>query len=62
MSCRGLCQNYTHKNAQVVTNLRQTCINAVPTTCHQNMFALPVPSLLTSCQTFLSKRTSDAEW
>jgi hypothetical protein len=41
---------YTRKNAQVVTNLRQTCSNAVPTTCQQDVFALLVPSLLTSCQ------------
>jgi hypothetical protein len=27
--------NYTRKNAQVVTNLEQTCSNAVPTTCQQ---------------------------
>jgi hypothetical protein len=40
---------YTHKNAQVVTNLQQTCSNAVPTTCHQDLFALLVPSLLTTC-------------
>jgi hypothetical protein len=38
---------YTRKNAQVVTNLQQTCSNAVPTTCQQDVFALPVPSLLT---------------
>jgi hypothetical protein len=41
---------HTYKNAQVVTNLQQTCSNAVPTTCQQNVFALLVPSLLTSCQ------------
>jgi hypothetical protein len=41
--------NYTRKNAQVVTNLQQTCRNAVPTTCQQDVFALLVPSLLTSC-------------
>ena len=41
--------DYT-KNAQVVTNLQQTCSNAVPTTCQQDVFALLVPSLLTSCQ------------
>jgi hypothetical protein len=40
---------YTRKNAQVVTNLQQTCSNAVPTTCQQDVFALLVPSLLTSC-------------
>ena len=36
---------YTRKNAQVVT---QTCSNAVPTTSQQDVFALLVPSLLTS--------------
>jgi hypothetical protein len=41
---------YSRKNAQVVTNLQQTCSNAVPTTCQQDVFALLVPSLLTSCQ------------
>jgi hypothetical protein len=41
---------YTRKNAQVVTNLQQGCSNAVPTTCQQDVFALLVPSLLTSCQ------------
>ena len=40
----------TRKNAQVVANLQQTCNNAVPTTCQQDVFALLVPSLLTSCQ------------
>jgi hypothetical protein len=43
-------ERYTRKNAQVVTNLQQTCSNAVPTTCQQGVFALLVPSLLTSCQ------------
>ena len=43
-------QRYTRKNAQVVTNLQQTCSNAVPTTCQQDVFALLVPSLLTNCQ------------
>jgi hypothetical protein len=41
---------YTRKNAQVVTSLQQTCSNAVPTTCQRDVFALLVPSLLTSCQ------------
>jgi hypothetical protein len=43
---------YTRKNAQVVTNvtnLQQTCSNAVPTTCQQDVFALLVPSLWTIC-------------
>ena len=34
---------------QVVTNLQQTCNNAVPTTCQQDVFPLLVPSLFTSC-------------
>jgi hypothetical protein len=29
---------YTRKNAQVVTNLQQTCSNAVQTTCQQDVF------------------------
>jgi hypothetical protein len=44
-SCR-----YTRKNAQVVTSLQQTCSNAVPKTCQQDVFALLVPSMLTSCK------------
>jgi hypothetical protein len=36
---------YTRKNAQVVTNLQQTCSNAVPTTYQQDVLALLVPSL-----------------
>ena len=36
---------YTRKNAQVVTNLQQTCSNAVLTTCHHDVFAL----LVTAC-------------
>jgi hypothetical protein len=43
-------QLHTHANAQVVTNLQRTCSNVVPTTCQQDVFALLVPSLLTSCQ------------
>jgi hypothetical protein len=46
---------YTRKNAQVVTNLQQTCSNAVLTTCQQDVFALLVPSLLTSCQRLVDK-------
>jgi hypothetical protein len=38
---------YTRKNAQVVTNLQQTC--AVLTTCQQNVFALLVDKLSTTC-------------
>jgi hypothetical protein len=45
----NLNSKYTRKNAQVVTNLQQTCSNAVPTTCQQDVFALLVPSLLTTC-------------
>jgi hypothetical protein len=50
---------YTRKNAQVVTNLQQTCSNAVPTTCQQDVFALLVPSLLTSCQRLVDKLLQD---
>ena len=45
-----LFEEYARKNVQVVTNLQQTCSNAVPTTCQQDVFALLVPSLLTSCK------------
>jgi hypothetical protein len=45
-SVKYLC--YTRKNAQVVINLQQTCSNAVPTTCQQDVFALLAPSLLTT--------------
>jgi hypothetical protein len=41
--------NVKRKNAQVVTNLQQTCSNTVRTTCQQDVFALLVPSLLTTC-------------
>jgi hypothetical protein len=34
------------KNSQVVTNLQQTCSNAVPTTYQQDVFALLVPMQL----------------
>jgi hypothetical protein len=40
---------YTRKNAQVATNLQQTCSNAVSTTCQQDVFALLVPCLLITC-------------
>jgi hypothetical protein len=43
-------RHHARKNAQVVTNLQQTCCDAVPTTCQQDVFTLLVPSLLTSCQ------------
>ena len=45
---------FTHKNAQVVTDLQQTCSNSVSTTCQQDVFALLVPSLLTTCYKLLS--------
>jgi hypothetical protein len=41
---------YTRKNVQLVTNMQQTCSNVVSTTCQQDVFALLVPSLLTSYQ------------
>ena len=40
---------HARTNAQVVTNLQQTCSNVVPTTCQQDVFTLLVPSLLTTC-------------
>jgi hypothetical protein len=44
-------KDYTSKtHNSVETNLQQTCSNAVPTTCQQDVFALLVPSLLISCQ------------
>jgi hypothetical protein len=46
-------------NAQLVTNLQQTCSNAVPTTCHQDVFALLVPSLLTSSQRLVDNLLQD---
>jgi hypothetical protein len=33
---------YMRKNAQVVTNLQQTCSKSAPTTCQQDVFALPI--------------------
>ena len=51
-ACNNLCVFtcvYARKNAQVVTNLQQTCSDAVPKTCQQDVFALLVPSLLTTC-------------
>jgi hypothetical protein len=53
--CFHVLYTCTSKNAQVVTNLQQTCSNAVPTTCQQDVFALLVPSLLTSCQRLVDK-------
>jgi hypothetical protein len=49
-NCKVCETGYTRKNAQVVTNLQQTCSNVVPTTSQQDMLALLVPSLLTSCE------------
>jgi hypothetical protein len=48
-NCKVCETGYTRKNAQVVTNVQKTCSNAVPTTCQQDVFALLVPSLLTTC-------------
>ena len=39
----------THVKTHAVTNLQQTCSNAVLTNFQQDVFALLVPSLLTSC-------------
>jgi hypothetical protein len=48
-SVQQMILNYTRKNAQVVTNLQQTCSNVVPITCQQDVLALLVPNLLTTC-------------
>ena len=47
------------KNAQVATNLQQTCSNAVPTTCQQDVFALLAPSLFASCQRLVDNLLQD---
>ena len=44
-----LVDNYTRENTQLVTNLQQTCSKRVGTSLLPDLFALPVPSLLTSC-------------
>ena len=49
---------YTRKNAQVVTNLQQTCSNAVPTTYQQDVLALLVPSL----DSLIADKLSTACW
>ena len=49
---------FTRKNAQVVT----TCSNAVLTTCQQDVLALLVPSLLTSCQRFVGGNLLQGCW
>ena len=46
---RGILMVYTRKNAQLVTNLQQTCSKLAPTNLLQDLFALLVPNLLTSC-------------
>jgi hypothetical protein len=49
----GTLVQYTRKKAQVVTNLQQTCSNAVPTTCEQGCVRTScsqlVNGLLTTC-------------
>jgi hypothetical protein len=47
----------TRKNAQVVTSRQRTCSHVVPTSCQQDVFALLVPSLLTTCYTRLLRST-----
>jgi hypothetical protein len=42
-------ERYTCKNTPVVTNLQQTCSDALPTTCQHDVFALLVSSLLRTC-------------
>jgi serine/threonine protein kinase len=40
---------YTPKNTQVVKNLQQTCIIAVPTICQQHIFTVLVDKLSMAC-------------
>ena len=47
----------THRYAQVVANLQQTCNNVVPTSCQQDVFVLLVPSLLSTIATRLLSST-----
>ena len=49
LPCVQSSQSYTRKTAQLVTNLQQTCSKPVGTSLLQDLFALFVPSLLTSC-------------
>ena len=49
LPCVQSFQSYTRKNAQLVTNLQQTCSKLVGISLLQDLFALFVPSLLTSC-------------
>ena len=42
--------SYSKFGKSVFLNLQQTYTNAVPTTCQQDVLAMLVPSLLTSCQ------------
>ena len=49
LPCVQSFQSYTRKNAQLVTNLQQTCSKLVGTSLLRDLFALFVPSLLTSC-------------
>ena len=47
---------YTHKNAQVVTNLQQTCYNAVAAMCSHNC------SQLTACWQLATRLLSSADF
>ena len=49
LPCVQSFQSYTRKNAQLVTNLQQTCSKLVGTSLLQDLSALLLPSLLTSC-------------
>ena len=49
LPCVQSFQSYTRKNAQLVTNPQQTCSKLVGISLLQYLFALFVPSLLTSC-------------
>jgi hypothetical protein len=52
------------KNAQVVTNLQQTCSNAVPTTCQQDVrtaCSQLVDKLLTACWQLATRSLSSTD-
>ena len=55
-------QDYTCTWKRTMCNkLQQTCNNAVPTTCEQDVFALLVPGLSTSCQRLATSLLSSTD-
>jgi hypothetical protein len=56
-----LAKAYTRKNAQVVTNVQQTCGNAVSTTCQEYVFALLVDKLSTACWQLATRLLSSTD-